>query len=338
VRLRHLEAITEAALAHLTLDGLLDELLVRLRTILSTDTAAVLLLEAETQELVARAAKGLEEEVERGVRIPVGRGFAGRIAYERRPVILDDVDHADVLNPLLREKGIKSMLGVPLLVEGRVMGVLHVGSLIPREFTPDETSLLELAADRIAIAVDRAHQQSVAETLQRSLLPAALPDVAGLSIAARYIPGVDDAHVGGDWYDVLPLPGARTGLAMGDVMSRGLRAAASMGQLRTALRAYALDGDPPARVLDRLDRLVRGMDEREMATVAYAVLDPASGELRYSLAAHPPPLVVSAGGEARFLDGVRSGPIGVASGIGYEEAGATLMPGDSLVLYTDGLV
>ena len=122
----------------------------------SVDTCAILLLDEETDELVARAALGIEEEVEQGVRIPVGGGFAGRIAADRRPVVLDDVDHADVLNPILREKGIKSMFGVPLIVEGQVLGVMHVGSLTPRAFRDDEVELLQLAADRAAIAIEHA--------------------------------------------------------------------------------------------------------------------------------------------------------------------------------------
>jgi GAF domain-containing protein len=130
-RLENLQSVTDAALAHLDLHDLLDELLNRVRTVLDVDTAAILLLDEETDELVARAAKGLEEEVEAGVRIPVGLGFAGRVAADRRPVVLPDVDHADVLNPILRQKGIKTMLGVPLLVEGGPIGVLHVGTLVP---------------------------------------------------------------------------------------------------------------------------------------------------------------------------------------------------------------
>jgi len=155
-RLRRLQALTDAALAHLELDALLPTLLLRTREILGVDTCAVLLLDEETDELVARAAVGIEEEVERGVRIPVGGGFAGRVAADRHPVILDDVDHADVLNPILREKGIKSMLAVPLLVAGRVLGVLHVGVLAHRVFDEGDVELLQLAGDRAAIAIEHA--------------------------------------------------------------------------------------------------------------------------------------------------------------------------------------
>jgi signal transduction histidine kinase len=153
---RRLQSVTDAALAHLRLDGLLAALLERTRQILEVDTCAILLLDEDTNELVARAALGIEEEVEQGVRVPVGGGFAGRIAAEKRPVILDDVDHAHVLNPLLREKGIKSMLGVPLVVEGEVRGVLHVGSLVPRAFNEGEVELLQLVGDRAALAIEHA--------------------------------------------------------------------------------------------------------------------------------------------------------------------------------------
>jgi signal transduction histidine kinase len=154
--LHRLQALTDAAFAHLELDTLLATLLARACETLAVDTCAVLLLDEETNELVARAAVGIEEEVEQGIRIPVGRGFAGRVAAERSSVVLDDVDHADVLNPLLREKGIKSLLGVPLIVAGRVLGVLHVGSLVPRIFDAAEVELLQLAADRAAIAIEHA--------------------------------------------------------------------------------------------------------------------------------------------------------------------------------------
>ena len=155
-QLHRLQAVTDIALAHLELDELLDVLLARIRDILGVDTCVVLLLDEERQELVARAGLGLEEEVERGVRIPFGRGFAGRVAAERKPVIIYDVEHSYVLNPILKEKGIHSLLGVPLVAQGVVIGVLHVGSLVHRVFTPDDVELLQLAADRAALAIDHA--------------------------------------------------------------------------------------------------------------------------------------------------------------------------------------
>jgi signal transduction histidine kinase len=168
-RLRRLQALTDAALGHLQLESLLNALLERTRELLSVDTCAILLLDEQARELVARAAVGIEEEVEAGVRIPLGRGFAGRVAADRRPVILDDVDHSDVLNPILRKKGIKSMLGVPLLVHGETIGVLHVGALVPRKFGQDDIDLLTFAADRAAIAIQHGRAYEAERSARRRL-------------------------------------------------------------------------------------------------------------------------------------------------------------------------
>jgi signal transduction histidine kinase len=161
-RIEYVQAVTDAALAHLELDDLLSVLLPRIRDILQADTCAFLLLDEETDELVARAALGIEEEVEAGVRIPVGGGFAGTVAATKRPIVIDDLATFKVLNPILREKGIESMLGVPLLVAGEAIGVMHVGSLVPRHFTSDDVELLQLVAQRFAIAIERAqlHEQT----------------------------------------------------------------------------------------------------------------------------------------------------------------------------------
>jgi signal transduction histidine kinase len=162
-RLERVQAVTDVALQYLELEDLLQALLIRTRDTLGVDTCAVLLLDPERNELVARAAVGIEEEVEQGVRIPVGGGFAGRVAATRRPVILPDVDHAHVLNPILREKGIKSMLGVPLIVRNMCIGVIHVGTLYLHEFGKDDVDLLELVAERAALAIEKArvHQEMV---------------------------------------------------------------------------------------------------------------------------------------------------------------------------------
>jgi signal transduction histidine kinase len=172
-RLRKLQSVTDAALVHLDLGDLLEELLDRVRDALGADTCAILLLDEEANELEARAARGIEEEVERGVRIPVGRGFAGRVAAERRPVVIDDVDTADIYNPILREKGIKSLLGAPLISHDKLLGVIHVGTLTPRVFTEDDEELLTVVAQRVAMAIDRAlaHDEVVRLTeLQGSFL------------------------------------------------------------------------------------------------------------------------------------------------------------------------
>jgi serine phosphatase RsbU (regulator of sigma subunit)/anti-sigma regulatory factor (Ser/Thr protein kinase) len=335
--------LTDPALSDLALEPLLDALLDRTKSILDVDTVAVLLIDDTERELVARAAKGLEEEVERGVRIPIGGGFAGRIAAERTPIFIADAEHADIMNPILREAGVRSLLGVPLIVESRATGVLHVGTLTPRQFTHEDAALLQLAASQMAPAVERArlfdaldreHRSAVA--LQRSLLPEGLPDIGGIDAAARYLPARDE--VGGDWYDVIELPRGLVGFAIGDVAGHGVRAASLMGQLRTGLRAYALDGYGPGETLARLDRLLQTIRGRGMATAAYGVIAPETGAMRLANAGHPPPLRISASGEARLMEATTAPPLGTLSYPSYREVETSLGPGETILMYTDGLV
>ena len=263
----------------------------------------------------ARAAKGIEEEVEQGVRIPVGRGFAGRIAAERRPIAITDVDHADIYNPILREKGIKSLLGVPLLADGEAIGVLHVGSLTPREFDDDERDLLQFAGERAARAIERARlyeQRRVAEVLQQHLLPAEIGNAFGLESAARYLPAAGGS-LGGDWYDLFTLAGGRVALAVGDVVGRGVEAAAIMAQLRTAVRAYAADGHPPAAVVDRVNSLMQSLGPLAMTTLVLLVIDPATETLELVNAGHPPALVIDPTGTASYCWAQGGVPLGASA-------------------------
>jgi sigma-B regulation protein RsbU (phosphoserine phosphatase) len=311
-RLRDIGSVTDAALSHLGADDLLTALLVRVKEIFDADTAAVLLLDNSGRQLIATAASGLEEEVSQGVRIPVGAGFAGRIAAGRRPVILGHVDHSNVLNPILLDKGIRSLMGVPLLVHGAVIGVLHVGTVQNRVFTADDAALLQLAADRAALAVQSLSSRedhAAAAALQRSLLPTALPVVDGMEVAARYVPGA--GQVGGDWYDVFPLPWGELGLVVGDVAGSGLGSAVVMGRMRSALRAYALEFPDPADVVRKLDQKMQYFEGDVMATVSYARLDPASGRLRISSAGHFPPVIAAPGHRGALAEIAVDAPIGV---------------------------
>jgi len=339
-RLESLQRITDAALASLSVEQLLRELLLRISDILETDTAAILLLDESGRLLHARAAKGIEEEVEQGVKIPVGRGFAGRIAAERRPLIVEDVDHADILNPILREKGIRSLLGVPLIVEQRVLGVLHVGSLVPRIFTGEEAALLQLAGDRAAMAIEHAtlyEQRRLAEALQRRLLPTELSFSGRLQLASRYLPASHES-LGGDWYDAFALGSGQIAVAIGDVVGHGIPAAAVMAQLRTALRAYAVEGHPPGEVLELVNRLMTGIGPRAMTTLVYALIDCERATVELVVAGHPPPLLIPPAGEPSFLAAVGGIPLGVSELARYEPQTFAFEPGATLLLYTDGLV
>ena len=248
-----------------------------------------------------------------------------------------------MLNPILREKHVQSMLGVPLIAEGELLGVLHVGSLTTRAFTDQDAVVLQLAATRVAPSIQRAQatealqrEHSSAVALQRSLLPDRLPVVAGVPVAARYLPSRDE--VGGDWYDVLALHRGTVGIAIGDVAGHGVRAAALMAELRSAMRAYAVDGHAPAAVLERVDRLTKGSGELRMATAGYAVYDPETSCLRYATAGHPPPLLVPAEGEPRYLPIDVVPPLGTVPYAGYAEQEWRMDGGDTVVFYTDGLI
>lgn len=155
-RLHTLQQVTEAALSSVSTQATLQHLLDAIVDALPVDTAAILLL--EQNQLVPRAARGLEEEVSQGVRIPLGQGFAGRVASERKPMLIADVQHSEVINPILREQGLRMVLGVPLLVEGRIIGVLHVGSRVERHFNADDVTLLQMVGDRAALTIDRARR------------------------------------------------------------------------------------------------------------------------------------------------------------------------------------
>jgi PAS domain S-box-containing protein len=338
---RSLQLVSDTALRHLALDDLLPELLDRVLEILHADTASILVLDEAGASLTVRATRGLAES---GIgQLVEGGTFAGRVAKLGEPIVVDDLEASELSAPGLRGTGVRSLVGVPLVSEGHVTGVMRAGSRTPGRFTDDDARLLSLVADRAAIAMANAslyeREHRIVETLQRSLLPARLPQIPGAAIAARYLPGGAGADVGGDWYDALMLRNGSMGLAMGDVVGHGLPAAALMGQLRNALRAYAMEGHAPAEVLARLDRLLQELEgERHMATLLYGVLDSSLGSIRLASAGHPPPLVLGADGGAEFVWGGRSSPIGVVDSDHYSELEIAVEDGSTVLMYTDGLV
>ena len=339
-RQRAIGTITDAALAPLALDDLLRELLARISDVLKVDGAAVVLEEEAQGHVVVHAAGEAAAYVEEHG--PHEHGLAARVMAERKPILVADASADGALSAHPLGKTVTSLLGVPLMVGDQPIGALEVGTLFARRFTPEDIDLLQLAADRAALAIERVRllerQQTIAEELQRSLLPQSLPPVPGLTMAARYFAGGAGTRVGGDWYDTIPLPGGRVAVVIGDVAGRGVAAASMMGQLRSALRAYALDGASPASVLERLNRFLLSLSWDSMATALVLLVEPATGRLTYANAGHPPPLIMGADGVAHSLKGSLSVPLGALDVAGYEEGTATLDPGATLVLYTDGLV
>jgi serine phosphatase RsbU (regulator of sigma subunit) len=339
-RLRDIEAVTDAALSRLDEQVLLETLLERVKKVLGADTAAVLLVDRSARQLVATAASGIEEEVRQGVRVPLGTGFAGRIAASGEPVILNQVDRTTVRNRLLVDRGIQSLLGVPLLAGGNVIGVMHVGSFSGKSFSAQDVALLQLAADRAALAVQsllRQEDRQAAVALQSSLLPSALPDAPGIDLAARYVTG--SGIVGGDWYDVFFLPDGKLGVVVGDVAGSGLSAAVVMGRMRSALRAYVLETSDPAVALGKLDRKMQYFEPDAMATILYGVYEPESGELTISCAGHLPPVLADPELAAAEPVPVSTDlPIGVADEPSRRSTVISVPPGGLLCFYTDGLV
>jgi phosphoserine phosphatase RsbU/P len=339
-RLANLQSLTDSALTQLDVDDMLTELLGRVREIFDVDTVAVLTLEKHSSDLEARAACGIEEEVHQGVRVPLGTGFAGRIAATRKPLRLNRVDATTVSNPILWEKGIRVMLGVPLLGGGDVLGVLHVGRLDDRPFGENDVVLLQVVADRIAGAIQNrqlAIERAATWMLERSLLPSRLPRCEGLEFATRYA-AAEQHLVGGDWYDVFTVPSGELWIVMGDVAGHGLRAAVVMGRIRSALRAYALTESAPERVLELVDRKVNHFEIGTMATVACAVLEPPFDQMTVALAGHPPPAIVSPDEPARFVDVAPSPPIGTNLEVRRGSKRYDLDDGALVAFYTDGLV
>lgn len=337
-RLRDIRAIIE--IPKLGPDELLPLLLERVLELLGCDTSAVLLLNTASNELVATAARGLEEEVRQGVRIPVGVGFAGRIAATRRPVTLDRVDSSTVANPILWEKGICSMLGVPLIAGGTLLGVIHVGSFHPRPFDEHDTTLLEVVADKIAGALQAAMAAServAAGVLQRSLLPSALPRHPQIEFASRYAPA-ERGDVGGDWYDAFHLRSGDVWVMAGDVTGHGLNPAIIMGRLRSAMRAYALLGMSPEDVLRGANRKLQFFEPGAMATVVCGVLSQPFREFRVCSAGHLPPIIADRGLDARLLSVAQTPPLGVLAEIDPLAVRCPIQDGTTIVLYTDGLV
>ena len=322
------------------LEDLLPLVLAQIVDLVGSDTAAILLLERKSNQLVARAAHGLEEEVRQGVRIPVGTGFAGRIAAERRPVRLDRVDDTTVANPILWQRGIRSMLGVPLLAGSSLLGVVHVGSFRRRAFHEGQLALLQGAADILAVAIEAATaraERRAAAVLQRSLLPSALPDHARLEFASRYAPA-ERGDIGGDWFDAFEMPSGDVWVMTGDVIGHGLNPAIVMGRLRSTLRAYALLGMSPEDVLRAANRKLAVFEPDAMATVICGILAPPFAEIRLCSAGHPHALLARPGESAEFLDTGRAPPLGAVADLEVQSGRWKLTPGSSVILYTDGLI
>ncbi|SET73753.1 SpoIIE family protein phosphatase [Geodermatophilus poikilotrophus] len=269
---------------------------------------------------------------------------------ERRPVWVEDVaaqppahrELAPELAASAADFGLAAVAALPLSAAGRVVGVLSIAWPEVQRFSATDRAVLLAVAEQCAQALDRARlyraERGIAETLQLSLLPAQLPALERLALAAHYLPGAEGTQAGGDWYDVVELADHRVAIAVGDVVGQGPAAAAVMGQLRSALSAAVLQGCGPAEALELLDRFAARLPGALASTAACLVVDGTAGTVRWARAGHPPALLVTSDG-AQLLDGAGSGAVlGAPGRRPYTEGTVEITPGATLLLYTDGLV
>ncbi|MFE6337176.1 SpoIIE family protein phosphatase [Streptomyces sp. NPDC057798] len=253
--------------------------------------------------------------------------------------------------PLAAHFGRRSWAFLPLTVAGRTMGAWMAAFTYPVAFTPDERSVLTTVARMLAQALSRAGaaetQRELTDGLQRSMLPTLAPqEIPGMSVAARYVPTGGGLQVGGDWYDMIPLPGGdRFALVIGDVQGHDVRAAGLMGQLRIALRAYASEGHRPDAVLSRASRFLHGMADGDpdspdlrFATCLYVEVDPATATLEIARAGHPDPAIRLSDGTVLTRPTAGGLPLGIDPDADYPTTRVVMEPGETMLLCTDGLI
>lgn len=287
----------------------------------------------------------------RDVPIPVTGPLLAQIAYTSgQTQLVKDIrtelarwaQTEPVAARVLRQVRPASAIAVPLTAAGQRAGVMVLGRGTGRaRFVSSDLEIIQELAHCLATGLAAANtfavEHTIAETLQRSLLPASLPEFPGVDIAVRYLPATAGADIGGDWYDAFTAGGDRLGLVIGDVVGHSIASASIMGQIRNILRAYAIQEPSPSRVLRRTNAAMARLLPTALATVACAVLDPATGELRYASAGHPPPLLTSTEG-TRYLDDAGGMMLGVDPQVSYRSGHCRLPPGAGLLFYTDGLV
>lgn len=355
-RLSLVATIGERLAATFDVDAMADMLVRRVVPVFA-DAASVALYDDDGVTLRRRAFCHVDPAAETAFRAgPYERPIAvddasppARAARTGRPVLIEDhvrrngregrrTDAGEAMRMLAPT----SVLAIPLTTRGRTLGVLTVAFVASgRHYSPADLPLANDLSRRVALAIERAtaftEERRIAEALQDSMLPDQLPDIPGMRHSARYLSG-GKMEVGGDWYDVVPLPGARYGVVIGDVVGHGVRAASVMGQFRHALRAFAADGGDPAAVVARLNRFVFEQGPLDMATLCYGVLDPTRGRIDLSTAAHVPPLLIRPGDSAELVELPPAPPIGADPMSRYTTTSLDLAPGAVFAMYTDGLV
>ncbi|MDH4162584.1 MAG: SpoIIE family protein phosphatase [Nitrospirota bacterium] len=353
-RLSSLVDVNEVISSSLDVDTILENVMTISKKVMNADASSLMRIDPQTNELIYQVAQGsVGEKLKKEVRLKMGQGIAGTVAEEGKPLLLEDAyDHPKFFRGNDEKTGYrtKSMITVPLKVGDRITGVAQViNRLDGKPFDTDDLELFQALSSMAAIALENArmHQSLMekqrlvkdmefARTVQESFLPQQAPEVRNFSFSAHYTPALE---VGGDFYDFISLDVDRTGIVIGDVSGKGVPAALYMAKLGSDMRTLAFTEKVPAAALARLNDLLAARSRRGMfATLLYLELDANSRTLVMANAGHLPPIIKKADGSVARLAGAGGAPLGMLNGMKFTQESVTLAPGETVVLYTDGIV
>jgi sigma-B regulation protein RsbU (phosphoserine phosphatase) len=338
----------------LNLDQILENVMTISKQVMNADASSLMLIDEKTGELVYQVALGeVGEKLKQEFRLKMGQGIAGTVAEDGKALLIEDVYvHPKFFRGHDEATGYrtKSMIAVPLKMGERITGVAQViNRLDGNPFDTDDLELFTALCSMAAIAIENAKMHKslmekqrlvkdmeFARTVQESFLPQYAPEVQSYKFSAHYTPAQE---VGGDFYDFIRLDRGRTGIVIGDVSGKGVPAALYMAKLGSDLRTLAFTEGDPAAALTKLNVLLAERSRRGMfATLLYIELDGGTGRLTMANAGHLPPLIKKADGTVRKLPMAGSAPLGILPTLSFTQEVALLEPGDTVVLYTDGII
>lgn len=356
-RARALEGIAEAGITTTNLQELLDTLVLRITETLKVRSCSIWMLDEKMDEFVARAEQGAPGLV--GSRVPTTKGVAGIVYKERRPVFTGDAEHDPfVLDQVIKDQGVKSLLSVPLITRDKVVGMTRIDEKQIREFTDEEVGVMEAMASRAAQAIDNIklydaltqsknelkealeRERQFSQLLQRALLPEKPSINHGYSVAVEYIPYYMGREIGGDFYDVFEISDNKAGIVIGDVSGKGLEAASLAAATRNTIHALVHETASAGKALARANSILcrrQATFETQFVTVFVVVIDLKTGEFNYASAGHPPAATYRTEGGVQFLKPDFQPPVCLISEVVYPESEDRLGPGDALILFTDGI-
>jgi sigma-B regulation protein RsbU (phosphoserine phosphatase) len=353
-RLHTLIEVNSLISSSLNLDQILENVMTISKRVMNADASSLMLIDEKTNELVYQVALGtVGEKLKQEFRLQMGQGIAGTVAQEGEPLLIEDVyTHPKFFRGHDEATGYrtKSMIAVPLKVGARITGVAQViNRLDGNSFDTDDLELFIALCSMAAIAIENAKMHrslmekqrlvkdmEFARTVQESFLPQKTPEMENYRFSAHYTPALE---VGGDFYDFIVLDRHRTGIVIGDVSGKGVPAALYMAKLGSDLRTLAFTEKNPAEALCRLNDLLVERSRRGMfATVLYLELDSREGMMTLSNAGHLPPLVKRADGTVEKLAGAGGSPLGILIGMQFGSESRQLAAGDTVILYTDGII